>query len=172
MNSIFYYIFFGFLLIILICFLFYINPLSNKSKTDTSNTNTSKIEHMNDIIPIYHYDSTQNYSLNDDSIHNYYEITNPQNKTSDEVNSFLDEYVQYDRIKHSDINNNYTNSDIDEHRQNVIDFRNKIENSSKGIDPVDRINLIQISNRTNNNQILGVSRIADIYNSLTNSQPS
>ena len=93
------------------------------------------------------------------------------NKNDDDEkqrNEFLDEYTKYTRFN-KEQQKEFTDKDIDNHRNSYLDFHDKINMTTSGFDHVDRMNLVQLNensfNKSNNNK-----SIAQIFDNLVDNQ--
>jgi len=110
------------------------------------------------VKKIYH--PMTNFNLNDNDL---YAMTDPADNIypRNEVNDYLDEYMNYSRFDKSK-QTETTKEDLDKHRGEFFDFRNKINRDSHGFDPVDQLNLDRLSGKINNGL-----KISDIYDKIT-----
>lgn len=109
------------------------------------------------VKKIYH--PMTNFNLNNNDL---YAMTDPADNIypRNEVNDYLDEYMNYsrfDKSKQTDL----TKDDLDKHRGEFFDFRNKININSHGFDPVDQLNLDRLSGKIDNGL-----KISDIYDKI------
>lgn len=82
-------------------------------------------------------------------------------KRSENVNEFLDEYMNYKRFGNK-IEHITTDEEINAYRKSFLDFRNVTNTSSHGFDPVDEMNLQKISGLYQ-----GGLKIKDIYDKIS-----
>jgi hypothetical protein len=66
-------------------------------------------------------------------------------------------YSRFDKLKQTES----TTDDLDKHRGEFFDFRNKINRDSHGFDPVDQLNLDRLSGKIDNGL-----KISDIYDKI------
>ena len=81
-----------------------------------------------------------------------------------EVNSFLDEYINYSRFTNKPPELISSKEDINAYRQSYLDFNNMINTTSHGFDPVDRMNENIVAKAEAN----GMS-VSEVYDRITSS---
>ena len=91
----------------------------------------------------------------------------PLRQMDDDLDATINEYAKYGRLQNYSAQT-FSNDEIDDYRQNFLDFRSKTENTSGGTDMVDRMNIMQAeSGGADISKNYKGRRISDIYDELT-----
>jgi hypothetical protein len=116
--------------------------------------------------------SSEENSSEEKSVEHYTNGMNngcPLEEMERELDAAINEYAKYGRVNEgNDSIQHYSNDEINDYRQNFLDFRSKTENTSGGIDMVDRMNIMQAeSGSADISKNYKGRRIADVYDDLT-----
>jgi hypothetical protein len=87
-------------------------------------------------------------------------LPKPGKKRNDNLNEFLDEYMNYTRFGNK-IEQITTDDEINAYRKSFLDFRNVTNTSSHGFDPVDEMNLEKVSGLYQ-----GGLKVKDVYDKI------
>jgi hypothetical protein len=157
------------------------NDMINDVRNDKKNINISDKRFVlnnvinnndNDSVIVFESNSYDDYvdgylddnpKTNTNPPYDFFDINN-NDDDSRQRNAFLDEYTKYTRFDKK-TPKEFSNKDIDKHREDYLDFHDKINMTTSGFDQVDRINLAQLNNPEFNCQNNNKS-IAEIYDNL------
>jgi hypothetical protein len=94
---------------------------------------------------------------------------NRSEEMQNDLDATIKEYAKYGRLEQGDeAILKYSNEEINDYRQNFLDFRSKTENTSGGIDMVDKMNIMQAeSGGADISKNYKGRRISDVYDDLT-----
>jgi hypothetical protein len=144
---------------------FVYNDVINKNINTHDDNNSTAVYESNsydDYVDRFIIDRTK---LDTNPSYDYFDI-NEDDDDKKERNKFLDEYTKYTRFD-KEPQKEFTNKDIDKHRNDYLDFHDKINVTTSGFDQVDRMNLVQL-NENNFNKLNSNKTIAEIFDGLVN----
>ena len=148
-----------FLLVVVIIYMIY----KRNEKMNVNQEPTQQIQPTQQIksspTEIVSSESSPVEGISDEKLRQNINLSN--NCENVETNQFLDEYMNYSRFGNK-IEKITTDEEINGYRKSFLDFRNVINQSSHGFDPVDQMNLDKISGLYQ-----GGLKIHDVYDKIT-----